>query len=876
MGGKFALYDLRKPRKDKMPFVKPGKAYVGDTLSTFIPRYLAVPVVGTDVNLPARWNRFQENLATSWECIRGDAIYIITVECPIGVALILEASVYMTDLKTKVRGVRWKPHVTPSIAFRVPYESLLSMQHRDYQPPGNSGLNLKITTVEDNSTEEAVAPLNMLVHNAFVNMTMYGWLQIDTDGIDITKSLSFNPMVSQDYNGDVIGLIDEPRYVSWEADVATPVTGEDASVIPLTAAVEDPKLTAQAVKVENVPKVKTKAPVKTSRSPVANLNTKWQHFKDISVGIEEINKIVSVDIMSKDLTAKGENLDKTLKRFIWFSGDLGCDGIPMSLRIRALVTKPVQIAGLLQYQVGERPMQIVYQRIGGDAVEFDIPQFYWTPNNSIGKPSNPREWVMPWIRTKDFRASFKVTVLNANRTSSIKNVQVKLFYKPGPIKFQTPTKPRKPTPRAKLPLTIRPFTNEEVEDDDTFMDTIYDLIDGWSVREFQSDFGGTMTDGNRDDQFYEIPEYLTAVDHIFNEDGTDREVAPSGTQGTESGLMNDDGFEEEDLEQQNFYVELNSVNLKPSGTWSSVGGSGPTVIPLELPLIADRFSNDVGAGKAGFDHNIISELFERYAHIVPTGHGQLGPVIGHYTIQVNAPTNTRARLAHVCLPSDMEDDMMMIRFGLGSIMGLATTAVSTIGGMLKSGAVSSILKGAGDVVSSILGGSTAGEAVSEIVGPLHLDRIVQFVKNVGMAGILGSSPWPKLILQLLDSENLPDKGISIHPGISMDCFKVARAVFETLVTPASFMGRPQVCYISVTGVAELINAARGAPAERRELVLNFIVYYVQVMRERGISDTYPIVYEHVPTSTTTQQRVECLTFLQKVYVRRDRPQPLRA
>jgi len=358
----------------------------------------------------------------------------------------------------------------------------------------------------------------------------------------------------------------------------------------------------------------------------------------------------------------------------------------------------------------------------------------------------------PWLRTDESGAAFYYRVAAFNRTSDIANLNIRVLIRPGYANFEVPLKPK---PVVDTPLTTLSRTMR---------------------RAIQAYEHGSLPEEN--------------AAYVVNPHNY---ITPSTGHTAEQFNLHDQLGDDENIELDEFPVLVFSGNI-PVGEVTS--------IPLDLATVLDLDWDD--------GDNAISQKFKRFAHIVPKSAGGFGPIVGNYTIGLRLPTTVAGQIIHNCLPGDMVDETMTRIFGLSSLLGIAGSAISSVGGPLVNGIINTtapILSGAahaigGNVVGGVadmalgaLGSLTGGkksapaENVSKIPnavsGDIPISRFVEMIKYV--KDNYDSNPvFPTL---LVEPKNFFGYAMNALTEIPIDVFlnmrnsKVERNLFDRTIVP---------------------------------------------------------------------------------------------
>nr|QIJ25854.1 hypothetical protein [Warroolaba Creek virus 1] len=227
-------------------------------------------------------------------------------------------------------------------------------------------------------------------------------------------------------------------------------------------------------------------------------------------------------------------------------------------------------------------------------------------------------------------------------------------------------------------------------------------------------------------------------------------LGPSPVQGLEPGEIECGDADDEALDHDSFWVRMPDIMATPGK---------PVMVDLNLARVTDQFGNDS-------TNNSITEKFARHANVIPAAMGPYGPVVGEYKLVPRFPTGITANLAHVSLPGDMNLETAEYVFGLSSILGIAGSALASIGGPLITGAINTvgnlakpllgegIVDGVMNIASGLMGGlgqapSTATQTSHSIGGDIPISRDREYLKMIDSTE-QEDPAFGKLLVQLLD------------------------------------------------------------------------------------------------------------------------------
>ncbi|QWT43279.1 putative capsid [Weevil wasp positive-strand RNA virus 1] len=271
---------------------------------------------------------------------------------------------------------------------------------------------------------------------------------------------------------------------------------------------------------------------------------------------------------------------------------------------------------------------------------------------------------------------------------------------------------------------------------------------------------------------------------------------PSVDTGTEQGFSHPEG-EIDHIDQDDFWVCIDTFDLEPGKRH---------VTPYCPWALSDSFNPD--------SESPIVQKMERFANLEPRIGGDKGPAFGQYRLISHLPQNIAANIAHVSIPGDMGEEIVGLRFDiLGSILGIAGSALSSIGGPLFSGAIDAVqgivrdvpiiggvLNDLGDVAKDVLGGFgssptepadnpttptvlPAGPSSQQISGrlegPRYLDYIKMFTDDQTINDVIGQVVFE--LVDLVGAEKLPCRLLAKVGDMS----SFTRSVFNRTVFPSS-------------------------------------------------------------------------------------------
>lgn len=194
-GGTISAFCLRKdPAKvRKIPTWTPGDINVGDAYAILDLTHLSLPVVGEFKTIHTLLTEKQAELIADYDTIRADALYIITVPCPLGAQPYLHIYPPESDNGTTMKGIRWKPSGHNTIAVYVEWNNDMAVVYQDTPRKGQSGLSIRIAMMEDNSVETVNTPLNVSVLNCTYNLRATRFANTNFMNTYALEALNFVP-----------------------------------------------------------------------------------------------------------------------------------------------------------------------------------------------------------------------------------------------------------------------------------------------------------------------------------------------------------------------------------------------------------------------------------------------------------------------------------------------------------------------------------------------------------------------------------------------------------------------------------------------------------------------------------------------------------
>jgi hypothetical protein len=663
---------------------------------------------------------------------QADFLWIVHIPSPIGVGVLVEVFAPEMDLRTKTRSVRFRPAGVNTVAFYVPWSNDLSMVRQDTGRVGQSGGAITIRVVEDNTTDQVNTPLLVTVYQATINVKVTSKIP-STEEYESIEGLNFIPQAGPTDTG----IFTEHGGDEPTVEVQAEGVGNIAEQIELDAT----PASELAPETER-PTAKTSIPKgsRSTRNQTGLPNTRWFEAQVFTAGTDALLSWQNLTIDPYNLTTRGENISKAYRRNVWVSGASKA-GYVRTLKSKIIVARPPSVSGVLEFQDSRNDSSRYLVEFGGN-VEIDL-----VPRHFSGATiqARPRYYNNRYLRTDEAMVDWRYRVTGFNRTADTADVSVRLLLKVGDSYFDVPTKPRAQTG-----------------------------VLGWLVDQFR-DFVE-----RKDLQILAGEAIEGFVEHGDDEgentfESSDK-VAPFAGEGSYEGEINYGGAFDEDLDQDDFAVEIWSGNL-PVGE--------VVAIPLNLSVAPDL------AGAGGL--STIAQKFERNAHVIPTGEGNLGPSIGFYTIETRLPATISGQISHVSLPGDMTDDAAAFAFGLGSILSMATSALQAVGGPTLSAGITAgraifdVIKNIGGRIVNTSNSDSANQPSAS--GPIDVSRFINFLKPI-LENEIEDPTFGSLLVQARDFIGYDGAEITQIPAriwARMNKSMVERSLFDRLITPENTM-----------------------------------------------------------------------------------------
>ena len=670
--GPIPVFDLRKPRKYKMPIHMFGKAWMRDAFSALTPRVVSAPTTGTRRIIQPRVTPEQKAIMDLYRYGCADFIWIVHIPSPLGASLFIEASVPEIDNQTKTLGVKWRPSAQTTIAFYAPWNSDVTMVPLDVGRPAQSGGALVLQTLEDNSTNEIETPLLVTLYQATVNIRMVGLKPALSDQATVS-GFEFKPLVPA-LNGisSEDGEHDEFRFESEvEASTAPAEVNAESAVL---AELPQNEASAETVssQIEKPAQKPTPPPTGRKNKPQqAAVSNRWFKIDDVTLEEVGIDQWFRYSIDPTKLNAKGDSIARAYRRNVWAAGDNRL-GYSTGLQVKLVINRPPSISGLVEVQDSENSSSR-YTLPYGETLVFGV-----VPDNfsAIKNPSRPRYPNSPYLRTDEFSSTFRYRIVGQNRKSDVSQLMLSVFVKAGGVTHDVPTKPY-------------PVANSRFEN---FLKSMTVFLE------------------KHEERYQQRLAIALRYESEGMEEVNEQYMAPQA--GEDEFLGNVVIQDEHDpLEQDEFPTEVFNGRIPLDQIF---------VLPMNLQNLVDLSGNN--------GLSVISERFNRFAQIVPSRGGSLGPKIGKYIMEMRMPTSIAGNVEHVFIPGDMIEEAAALAFGLSTILGMATSALSAFGGPLIGGIIETGRNLLGNLLG--LGGKPTDKTnnTTSITGDIELSRFMNFFK----------------------------------------------------------------------------------------------------------------------------------------------------
>lgn len=707
-GNNIMAFEMRRSKLNKIPSHIFGKMHLGDAFSIWAPQVIDVPAVGSSTVVVPTPSPQQIHMMKLYNYGRFDTCYLINLQEPLGANHFLGISAIELNSKNTIRELKWRPQVTPVIAAYIPYMNSYKVLGADEPiPPEYGSPCLKISCLNDNTTQGVSKPVKMTVWSCFTNLSFL-MLRAAPSYVDLltlaTKPVENTPKPPPKEKPEIKKVVLQmeetgPTGPTATADAGAADPAEAVSVTP-GASLESSSVGTIAPK----PTTNKRKQVKGNQTG-AHAN-KWAIWKKFTLKASEIGKTQEIIFMPSDLDkGKGESLTLPYRRNIFYTDDQ-TSGYTAGFAFKMISNRAPYMAGLIEIAEPEPGQQWMHV-IGSTATEFTARPSFHSYYHIMEMP----QVNSPWLKCKGQAAHrFYLTLRQLNMTDEKADITVSILVRPGNNTFQVPIKPkRKPKfiASASLPRTVEELSSADVL-------RICDDIRKVALQ--MEDESSVMSIA----------------------DGFDPEsIQVAGAEAPEEGEVENIG-ECEDLDQDSQWVCI--------GTFEAEVGK-PFAIPLNLNESPDVFGNGVSP---------IAQKFSRFSTIVPQGRSDFGPTVGEYRIVAHLPATLVANIAHVALPADINEEAAGFIFGLENILSIAGSAISSVGGSVLNGAINTV----SDIVNGLIHPGKIGdksnqsEAPANLVGGIPISRFIDLLRIVtgkdGEAIVNQKSKFGSLLVQVMD------------------------------------------------------------------------------------------------------------------------------
>jgi len=817
--GDILCYVLRKGRKRQLPKHTFGYMRIARAFTAFLHQVDTVPNVGNCKILHPLITTWCLDLIKNYKTIHADVIWIVHVPMCLGAALTLRISPPENDTQTKTRGIIWKPNAHNIVALRMSWSSDVTLVYSEGEPRfGQSGLSLRISTEENNSADSVLQPMNYVAWCWVYNIECTGF-NPTTDVSKPFAPLNFSPQDAPplkellDLVDEIIDLTSLPPVEEQMADNNAEIGAviDESKPMEDIAVQEDPTA-APIGPVETKEAIPTK-PKKTQKTTsrggvkprVGAQNSRWVKFQSFSVNLNDINTDHTILISPKDFRKGGESMSQPYRAHVWCAGDEG-KGYAQFIRVKITSTKPTATSATFELVDSINNSDRSFYQLG-DIQEFSLQATTFSNIDKIGKI---RVVNSPYIKTQDLVCALRWKLLSQNRTDDIQEIFFTVWVKPGSVRFSAPYKPKKPiaivSPKRLFTdlsgtekvlkicdllekVNLQMITNQGYCEGDE-----YEYSDPKELAEYEEFLSNLAKESDFDDIYNK---YIAEGRSPFEAEQfalSEYTINPPASEEPETGEVALGPETREDITTNEFWTLIFS-GMVPVDTI--------TEIPLNLAAIKDL------AGDGDGSLNQITQIFERFAHVIPKDGGDFGPTIGSYSIKIRLPTDEVVDLEHLALPGDMLDEVLKLRI-FGKLLSMGATAITSIGGPLLNAGFHTATSVASGMINALGGGASSKDIQSESStvpsGRIPLSRYMQFLKPNAI-NELEDPVFGSLLLNLRNSvASTPAvkeiKEVKVEVYIRMDSFDVERNVFDTQAIP--YLSMENVTKYSISDIISVI------------------------------------------------------------------------
>lgn len=361
---------------------------------------------------------------------------VIYIPLPLNASLYMSVSAPEQVLSSETRDVKWRPNVMPSVAVMLGWDYPRKwFLGSGMLPNGNTGLSLKLETIQMSNAGTASTPLKGVVF----------WYVSDVRGmgfsgpkVETPSFLRFRPVqkpVTWFYQMESAEpAVKQPGAIG---DTPTQIQKETESTkdVPVTSDIEttksEGKTPAMAVSV-------TKNNVKVP-------SQKFIFLQRVKISTADMGKPITVLFKPSSRTKRGEDIGLPFRRNVWATGE-SQDGFVRSCEFKVTSSRSPQITGLLQVRVLEPQLNQLgyackYHELGGEATTIVAPAKIHEPTGLTS-----RSVATPWYLASQATYAITIHTLCVNRTTEANEATLNIYVRCPYTRFSVPIKPRK-TPK---------------------------------------------------------------------------------------------------------------------------------------------------------------------------------------------------------------------------------------------------------------------------------------------------------------------------------------------------------------------------------------------------------------------------------------------
>lgn len=483
-----------------------------------------------------------------------------------------------------------------------------------------------------------------------------------------------------------------------------------------------------AIEAEKPAAAVKKAEARGNNKQQATAAARWFEADLVTVNSDVLLEWKNITLDPSKFSRKGENISKAYYRNVWACGNMK-KGYATLLLTKWIPVRPPSISGTIEIQDSRNDSSRHFVEFGGNVEVSLIPEV----QSSLTDPARPRYHNNRWFRTNEAKCLARYRLVAFNRNADTADIKLRILVRAGGAVFDVPIKPR-------------PETNPAT---------------AWLVEFFEK---------WTEEKDIQVLTAGTVIEHGFDDDGD--YFAPEASNVEYDGEVNPGAALDEDLEQDDFPVQV----------WEGVlpNNGGIVTVPLNLSVAEDL------SGNGGV--STIAQKFERNAHIVPTEAGDMGPRLGNYIIELRLPTTVAGNISHVTLSGDMSDEAVVLAFGLGDILSMATSAIAAVGGSNVSAGIAAgraIFKAVKAIGGKLMNKSSTDTAEQPaLAGPIDVSRFINFIKPIAQNETTDPT-FGSLLMQARDFMAADGSSLAEIPARvwAQMSSKVERQLFDRIVTP---------------------------------------------------------------------------------------------